>query len=288
MTRSDDRPPYGAYAAIMGTFAGGLAAAGALGRLLDRDPQCQTALDFAVLGAATFKAARTLARDDVTSFIREPFVEGEADEARTSSPSRRRPPAGDRRARHLHALRRHLGRGGPRLDADPGAALRPAADLVARRRGGERLPAGRLRRARRARRTSWTRRSRARGAARPSSRAEASAITLIVSGLDGREADQHRRRPERVEHRPGDEQPERVDDRPADHRGGEDVRPQRRRHAQRRDRVQARVDEPVRDPRGDDQRRRARSRAAAARAARAAPPGRARRPRSRPGPRSAA
>jgi hypothetical protein len=62
----------------VGTFAGGLAAAGVLGRLLDRDPQCQTALDLVVLSAATFKAARTLARDEVTSFLREPFVRGHA------------------------------------------------------------------------------------------------------------------------------------------------------------------------------------------------------------------
>jgi hypothetical protein len=73
-----ERPPYGAYAAITGTFAGLLAAAGALGRLLDRDPQCQSALDLVVLGGATFKASRTLARDEVTSFIRQPFVRGEA------------------------------------------------------------------------------------------------------------------------------------------------------------------------------------------------------------------
>jgi hypothetical protein len=72
------RPPYESYAAIMGTFAGGLALAGALGRKLDRDPQCHTALDLVLLGAATFKASRTLARDEVTSFIRAPFVEGEA------------------------------------------------------------------------------------------------------------------------------------------------------------------------------------------------------------------
>jgi hypothetical protein len=73
-------PPYGAYAGIVGTFAGAMAAAGALGRLLDRDPQCQTALDFAVLSAASFKAARTLARDEVTSFLRDPFVRGRAHE----------------------------------------------------------------------------------------------------------------------------------------------------------------------------------------------------------------
>lgn len=71
-------PPYGAYAAIMAVFAGGLGAAGALSRALGRDPQCQTALDLTVLAAATFKAARSLASDEVTSFLRTPFVEGQA------------------------------------------------------------------------------------------------------------------------------------------------------------------------------------------------------------------
>jgi hypothetical protein len=71
-------PPYRAYAAIMGTFVGGLAVAGALARALDRDAREHDALDLAVLGLATFKASRTIARDEVTSFIREPFVEGEA------------------------------------------------------------------------------------------------------------------------------------------------------------------------------------------------------------------
>ena len=71
-------PPYSSYAAIMATFTGGLAAAGAMARLLRRDAQCHTALDFLVLGAASFKAARTLSHDEVTSFIREPFVRGHA------------------------------------------------------------------------------------------------------------------------------------------------------------------------------------------------------------------
>jgi len=74
------RPPYRAYVAIMGTFAGGLAAAGAISRLPDHDPQCQTALDFVVLAAASFKASRTLARDEVTSFLREPFTQETAHE----------------------------------------------------------------------------------------------------------------------------------------------------------------------------------------------------------------
>ena len=73
-----ERPPYGSYAAIMGVFASLLATAGAIGRLLDRDPQCQTSLDLVVLGLASFKAARTVARDEVTSFIRQPFVRGDA------------------------------------------------------------------------------------------------------------------------------------------------------------------------------------------------------------------
>ncbi len=73
-----ERPPYEAYAGIVATFGGLLAAAGAAGRVLDRDPACQTALDYLVLSAATFKAARTLSRDEVTSFLREPFVKGVA------------------------------------------------------------------------------------------------------------------------------------------------------------------------------------------------------------------
>jgi hypothetical protein len=74
------KPPYSAYAAIMTTFAGGLAAAGALAHALDRDPREHDALDLFVLGCATFKASRTIARDEVTSFLRHPFVEGEAHE----------------------------------------------------------------------------------------------------------------------------------------------------------------------------------------------------------------
>ena len=71
-------PPYGSYATIAGTFAGGLAGAGLLARSLGRERSPQTALDFVLLSAATFKAARTLARDRVASFVREPFVEGTA------------------------------------------------------------------------------------------------------------------------------------------------------------------------------------------------------------------
>ena len=74
--RSTAPPPYHAYATITGVFVAALALAGGLARLLGRDPRDQTWLDLATLSAATFKAAQTIARDDVTSFIREPFVEG--------------------------------------------------------------------------------------------------------------------------------------------------------------------------------------------------------------------
>ncbi|MBD0329664.1 MAG: DUF1360 domain-containing protein [Thermoleophilia bacterium] len=84
----DEPPPYGSYAAIVATFAGGLAAAGALSRAVGRNPQCQTALDLVVLSAATFKAARTLAHDQVTSFIRQPFVRGHAYRGESETPVR--------------------------------------------------------------------------------------------------------------------------------------------------------------------------------------------------------
>ena len=77
-SKANRAQPYGAYAAIVGTYAAGLGLAGLAGRAIGRDPQCQTPLDLAVLALASFKAARTIARDEVTSFIREPFVEGEA------------------------------------------------------------------------------------------------------------------------------------------------------------------------------------------------------------------
>jgi hypothetical protein len=48
--------------------------------VLGRDPYEHTTLDLAALALATFKAARTLTDDEVTSFLREPFVEGRAHE----------------------------------------------------------------------------------------------------------------------------------------------------------------------------------------------------------------
>jgi Protein of unknown function (DUF1360) len=69
----DRRPPYEAYASIAGAFLAGLGVVAALAR---RSPPA-TALDFVALSAATFKASRTLTRERVASFVREPFVEGD-------------------------------------------------------------------------------------------------------------------------------------------------------------------------------------------------------------------
>jgi len=64
----------------MGTFVGGIGLAGLAARIFDRNPACQTPLDFVVLSMASFKAARTIASDEVTSFLRQPFVRGKAHE----------------------------------------------------------------------------------------------------------------------------------------------------------------------------------------------------------------
>jgi hypothetical protein len=68
-----ERPPYEAYAAIVAAFLGGLGAVAATGR----SPEVR-GLDLAVLCAATFKASRTVSREKIASFLRQPFVEGDA------------------------------------------------------------------------------------------------------------------------------------------------------------------------------------------------------------------
>jgi Protein of unknown function (DUF1360) len=72
--------PHREYAAIMGTFVAGIGGAGLLAKALGRDPEEQRPIDLLVLGVATFKASRTISNDEVTSFMRDPFVQGEAHE----------------------------------------------------------------------------------------------------------------------------------------------------------------------------------------------------------------
>ncbi len=83
MSRDPDRPPYEAYAAIVGGFFAGL---GAVATLARRSPP-GTALDLIALSAATFKASRTLSRERIASFVRQPFVEGEAERGEEEQPA---------------------------------------------------------------------------------------------------------------------------------------------------------------------------------------------------------
>jgi hypothetical protein len=74
------RRPYSTYAALVGIFGIGMSGLAGIASLRGRRPEQLRPLDFAVLSAATFKAARTVAHDEVLSFLREPFVQGGAHE----------------------------------------------------------------------------------------------------------------------------------------------------------------------------------------------------------------
>jgi hypothetical protein len=75
-------PPHAAYARLVAGFGAGIAAVAGLATLLGRRPERLSALDLAVLSAATFKASRTITNDEVMSFVRDPFVEGDAHEGK--------------------------------------------------------------------------------------------------------------------------------------------------------------------------------------------------------------
>ena len=83
VTTPTEKPPYQAYATIAGIFLGGLAGVASLSR---RSPP-STALELAALAAATFKVSRTLSRERVGSFVRQPFVEGDADTGEDEQPA---------------------------------------------------------------------------------------------------------------------------------------------------------------------------------------------------------
>ncbi|HKG11529.1 MAG TPA: DUF1360 domain-containing protein [Gaiellaceae bacterium] len=83
MSAPPSSPPYESYAAIAGVFLGGIATVAAVAR---RAP-AGTALDLVALSAATFKTSRTLSRERVASFVRQPFVEGEAETGEDERPA---------------------------------------------------------------------------------------------------------------------------------------------------------------------------------------------------------
>ena len=126
-----EQPPYRAYATIVGTFLAGLGAVSGGGT--KPTDAGDGAVDLALLGLATFKASRTVARDKVTSFVREPFVEGEAYD-------------GGEKPTHDTEMKQAIGElvtctrcigtwiGASLRDADPRPSHRPPADLRAGRR----------------------------------------------------------------------------------------------------------------------------------------------------------
>jgi hypothetical protein len=77
------RPPYASYATLLGSFAVGL---GLVSRLSRPERELRP-LDLVSLGLATFKAARTVSHDEVTSFLRQPFVVEEAHEGADETPA---------------------------------------------------------------------------------------------------------------------------------------------------------------------------------------------------------
>jgi len=77
------RPPYASYATLVGTFVVGLGLASRASRP-DRE---LTPVDLVALGLATFKASRTVSRDRVTSFVRDPFVEETAYDGSAEHPA---------------------------------------------------------------------------------------------------------------------------------------------------------------------------------------------------------
>ena len=80
MAPEQSKPPYSTYAALVGIFGAGMTGVAAIAGLRGRRPEHLRPLDLAILAAATFKASHTLAHDEVTSFLRQPFVQGEAHE----------------------------------------------------------------------------------------------------------------------------------------------------------------------------------------------------------------
>jgi uncharacterized protein DUF1360 len=77
---AEQKPPHSTYAALVGVFGLGMSGLAGIASLRGRGPEQLRPLDFAILSAATFRAARTVSHDEVLSFLREPFVQGEAHE----------------------------------------------------------------------------------------------------------------------------------------------------------------------------------------------------------------
>ncbi len=72
----EERPPFAAYATFAVVFNGALAGAVATAKRSGRDlPERVELRDLALIGAASYKLSRLVAKKKITSFVRAPFTE---------------------------------------------------------------------------------------------------------------------------------------------------------------------------------------------------------------------
>jgi Protein of unknown function (DUF1360) len=71
----DQRPPFRTYAALTATFNAGFAGAMFAAKRSGRLPERVSAQDVVLIGTASHKLSRMIAKDKVTSFVRAPFTE---------------------------------------------------------------------------------------------------------------------------------------------------------------------------------------------------------------------
>jgi hypothetical protein len=85
-----ERPPLGSYAAMSTAFLAGCIAFYVDARREDRLPEGISTRDLVLIGAATHKLSRLIAKDKVTSFLRAPFkrYEGKGGPAEVSEKTR--------------------------------------------------------------------------------------------------------------------------------------------------------------------------------------------------------
>jgi Protein of unknown function (DUF1360) len=85
-----ERPPLGSYAAMSTVFLAGCIAFYVDARRKDRLPEGISTRDLVLIGAATHKLSRLIAKDKVTSFLRAPFkrYEGKGGPAEVSEKTR--------------------------------------------------------------------------------------------------------------------------------------------------------------------------------------------------------
>ena len=72
--KPEERPPFRTYAALTAVFNAGFAGALIAAKRSDRLPASVSAQDVVLIGTASHKLSRLLAKDKVTSFIRAPFT----------------------------------------------------------------------------------------------------------------------------------------------------------------------------------------------------------------------